>query len=202
MLTGLFAQPAQPAAAALLVDAARLLRFYREAPRDAATAATRGQTALGDYLEPTAMPTPFVRDHLLPMAAAIWSASGERYASLSRRRLYPLLRQSRPAEARRAGPPWRTVIGGSRDYVERLTALLRGPHPRRRGVDAHPARLRAACRSSTNAATRSLRPCRDHRGPRRSGAGDARRSDGATSARCSARSAIAPTSRCCTPTRR
>ena len=49
-----------------------ILRFYREAP--ALLNAPDGDLSLGDYLEAEDYSRAFVEDHLLPMAAAIWSA--------------------------------------------------------------------------------------------------------------------------------
>ncbi len=102
---------------AMLRDVAR---FYREAPvlleRDEAESPT-----LGAYLAARGYSRAFVVDHLLPMAAAIWSAP-------------PAAMQDHPATAfirfcqnhgllrLKGRPQWRTVVGGSREYVRRLTA--------------------------------------------------------------------------------
>ncbi|MGE0723286.1 MAG: NAD(P)/FAD-dependent oxidoreductase [Alphaproteobacteria bacterium] len=116
-LAGLFAQAgniARPRFLAMLVD---LFRFYREAPRilDRPDA---GLT-LGDFLAAGRYGEPFVRDHLLPMAAAIWScpmATMLDFPAVSFVRFchnHGLLRVS-------GRPQWRTVSGGSRAYVRRL----------------------------------------------------------------------------------
>ncbi|MFM5895687.1 MAG: NAD(P)/FAD-dependent oxidoreductase [Novosphingobium sp.] len=99
-----------------------LLRFYREAPQ--------GLAALGDesidaYLDRRGYGRAFREDHLYPMAAAIWSspATGMRH--------YPAasfiafchnhnLLQTGPR------PPWRTVRGGSRSYVQALLSQFDG----------------------------------------------------------------------------
>ncbi|WP_244642928.1 NAD(P)/FAD-dependent oxidoreductase [Phyllobacterium sp. 628] len=95
-----------------------LLRFYRETP---AHAGKLGLLALGEFLEREGYGRAFRDDHLLPMAAAIWSAPASTLLDY-------------PAEAfirfcdnhgllKLANRPlWRTVKGGSRAYVERLTA--------------------------------------------------------------------------------
>jgi uncharacterized protein len=97
-------------------------RFYREAPAilDEPEAA---DLTLGAYLARGRYSTAFVDDHLLPMAAAIWSAP-------------PAVMLDHPALAfvqfcRNHGllqiagrPQWRTVSGGSREYVRRLTASV------------------------------------------------------------------------------
>ena len=72
-LAGLFAQKrnlVRPRFLSMLRD---LLRFYREAPAAAAALADPAIT-LGDYLRQGGYGDAFCRDHLLPMAAAIWSA--------------------------------------------------------------------------------------------------------------------------------
>ncbi len=117
-LGGLFAQKSnllRPRFWAMLRD---LLRFYREAPQDLATL---GDEALGAYLDRKGYGAAFRDDHLYPMAAAIWStpvtAIGD-YPAASFVRFcenHGLLKLS-------DRPLWRTVVGGSRRYVERLTA--------------------------------------------------------------------------------
>jgi predicted NAD/FAD-binding protein len=118
-LSGLFAEKRnlfRPRFWSMLRD---LHRFYREAPRDL-VALEQVHTTLGDYLDAGAYGTPFRHDHLLPMAAAIWSAPAQailNYPAASFIRFqdnHGLLRMwNRPV--------WRTVLGGSRAYVERLT---------------------------------------------------------------------------------
>ena len=98
-------------------------------------------------------------------------------------------------------PPWRTVLGGSRAYVERLTRSYAGPHPAcgRGHRRASLRRLRQV--RDRDGACRDVRPCRD-RQPCRSGAGDARRSDGAGAAASRRFPLQRAISRCCTPIRR
>jgi predicted NAD/FAD-binding protein len=103
-----------------------LWRFYRRAPTDIApymhTDEGEMQT-LGDYLDAEGYGEAFQRDHLLPQAAAIWSAPPDSI------RDYPACAFVRFFENHGllnfvARPRWRTVVGGSRAYVERLTARL------------------------------------------------------------------------------
>lgn len=95
-----------------------ILRFYRKAPADIG-GLTDPEMTLGDYLKREGFSAAFRDDHLLPMAAAIWSSPAHTLMDY-------------PAEAfiRFCGnhgllklvgrPLWRTVEGGSRTYVERL----------------------------------------------------------------------------------
>jgi len=99
-----------------------IMRFYRQAPLDLA-GMTDPQLTLGDYLKREGFSEAFRDDHLLPMAAAIWSSPAHTLMDY-------------PAEAfiRFCGnhgllqlvdrPLWRTVEGGSRVYVEHLARSL------------------------------------------------------------------------------
>lgn len=119
-LSGLFAEKRnifRPRFWSMLND---LQRFYREAPRHLALL-EQFHTTLGDYLDANGYGTPFRRDHLLPMAASIWSAPT---ASILNYPAAAFIRfqNSHGLLKLRNRPPWRTVLGGSRAYVERLTA--------------------------------------------------------------------------------
>jgi hypothetical protein len=100
-----------------------LLRFYREAPAHACALDAK-MTSLGDYLDAQGYGRAFQDDHLLPQAAAIWSTS------MRGMRDYPAAAFIRFFENHGLlkildRPLWRTVDGGSRAYVERLTAAYR-----------------------------------------------------------------------------
>lgn len=116
-LRGLFAQKRNLLRPRFWAMLRELLRFYREAPRDAASA---GDQALDDYLDAHGYGRAFRDDHLYPMAAAIWStpaAQVGRYPVASFVRFcenHGLLQVSNR-------PVWRTVRDGSREYVRRLT---------------------------------------------------------------------------------
>lgn len=119
-LVTLFSQPrnlVSPRFWSMLSD---LVRFYREAPAHAA-ALEADVTTLGDFLDAQGYGRAFQDDHLLPQAAAIWSASARDirdYPAAAFIRFFEnhgLLKIS-------GRPVWRTVEGGSRSYVERLTA--------------------------------------------------------------------------------
>lgn len=97
-----------------------LLRFYRNAPLE--LLATRdSMISLGEYLNRRGYGDAFQRDHLLPQAAAIWSASmGEidQYPAWAFVRFF----ENHGLLKLKGRPLWRTVEGGSRTYVEKLTA--------------------------------------------------------------------------------
>ena len=99
-----------------------VLRFYREAP--AALAALEDPNlSLGAFLQQGRFSAAFRDDHLLPMAAAIWSSPTEALLD------YPAASFLRFCDnhglLQLAGRPlWRTVIDGSRTYVDKIGAAL------------------------------------------------------------------------------
>lgn len=101
---------------------ADILSFYRRAPSLLEEFDDdRESPSLEAYLSANGYGDGFIYDHLLPMGAAIWSttvAEMMRFPATSFIRFFHnhgLLQVSNR-------PQWRTVSGGSRRYVERLTA--------------------------------------------------------------------------------
>jgi len=100
-----------------------ILRFYREAPvlLDQPGSAS---LSLGELLARGGYGRAFIYDHLLPMGAAIWSTPADEmlaFPAVSFIRFcanHGLLKVS-------GRPIWRTVRGGSRSYVERISAPFR-----------------------------------------------------------------------------
>ncbi len=123
-LGGLFSQRSNLARPRFWGMIADLARFYRQAIRDARRSEA-GLGTLGEYLAAGRYGAAFCDHHILPMASAIWSAAPADILDF-------------PAEAflrfhdnhgllRLIGRPiWRTVAGGSRAYVTRLTEPLAG----------------------------------------------------------------------------
>ena len=119
-LAALFAQPSNLISGRFWSMLKDILRFYRHAPSHACALDGR-LTTLGEYLGAHGYGAAFQDDHLLPQAAAIWSAPA---AAI---RDYPAEAFIRFCENHGllkifGRPLWRTVDGGSRAYVERLTA--------------------------------------------------------------------------------
>jgi len=101
-----------------------ILRFYKEAPALLDRSELEG-VSLGDYLASADYAPTFVEDHLLPMGAAIWSTTA------SEMRLYPLhafirFFANHGLLTLSDRPRWRTVKGGSREYVARILADFTG----------------------------------------------------------------------------
>jgi len=76
------------------------------------------ETTLIDYLSAGNYPEPFIIDYLLPLAAAVWSGAGTDAASMPVGTFLRFLANHGLFELER--PQWRTVSGGSREYVERI----------------------------------------------------------------------------------
>ncbi len=120
--SGLLAQPLnllRPSYLRMLRDT---MRFFREAPL---ARVDGGDMALGEWLAARGYSDAFLYDHLLPMAAAIWSVPVRQMlrfpvaSFVSFLHNHGLLRLS-------DRPQWRTVVGGSRRYVERIAADFAG----------------------------------------------------------------------------
>jgi len=97
-----------------------LLRFYKQAQVLAGDESLDGLT-LGRFLRANRYSDGFIADHLMPMGAAIWSSSVEQmmqFPALSFMRFFNNHGLLQLADR----PEWRTVEGGSREYVKRLTA--------------------------------------------------------------------------------
>lgn len=94
-----------------------LLRFYREAPT-LLEAASPGPT-LGDYLAERRYGAAFRDEHLIPMAAALWSAPATQILSFPARYLVQFLVNHQMLQVS-GRPPWRVVQGGSATYVRAM----------------------------------------------------------------------------------
>lgn len=120
---GLMAQPSnflRPRFWRMLKD---LTRFYREAPKLLEDRDDYGLT-LGRYLEAGGYSEALIYDHLLPMGAAIWSTSVDDMLSFPARSFVQFCR-NHGLLLYTNRPQWRTVAGGSREYVARLSRDFR-----------------------------------------------------------------------------
>ena len=96
-----------------------ILRFYRQAPDFLNDAAAR-QLSLGDYLAREGFSGPFVDDHLLPMGAAIWSTPVQGMLDFPACSFIQFC-DNHGLMLLTGRPQWRTVSGGSREYVARVS---------------------------------------------------------------------------------
>jgi predicted NAD/FAD-binding protein len=94
-----------------------IIRFYRESP-----ALLEGEEAgptLGDYLREHGYSPMFVRDHLVPMASALWSSPADRILAFPARYLVRFMANHRMLQVE-GRPEWRVVRGGSSSYLRAL----------------------------------------------------------------------------------
>jgi predicted NAD/FAD-binding protein len=95
-----------------------LVRFCRQAHL---LYAAPVEQSLGDYLDQHHYSEAFRKEHLLPMAAAIWSAKPEQILNFPAQSFGHFFRNHGLLELNPLKrPPWRTVKGGSRVYVNLL----------------------------------------------------------------------------------
>lgn len=146
-LGGIFAQKRNllsPRFLKLLLD---IERFFRTAPRDLERLEANA-TPLDAYLAEKGYGQAFRDDHLLPQAAAIWSTPLDQIGAYPAASLIRFFLNHGMMTITGRGL-WRTVEGGSRAYVSKLSAAFRGEV--RKGVrvagvrrDANGAELRLA----------------------------------------------------------
>ena len=96
-----------------------ILRFYREAP--SMLARPGPGPALGDYLGKSGYGDGFRDDHLVPMAAALWSSPAARIMEFPAKYLIAFMANHHMLQAE-GRPEWSVVAGGSRTYVRTLLA--------------------------------------------------------------------------------
>lgn len=101
-----------------------VFKFYKHSPTLLDQPDMRDIT-LGDYLRQAGYSASFINDHLMPMGAAIWSTTASEMHDYP---LHAFLRffVNHGLLLLSGRPQWRTVEGGSREYVTRLAADFRG----------------------------------------------------------------------------
>lgn len=122
-LAGYFGQRRNLLRPRFLRMTSQLLRFYRAAA-ELDPDRLDPELTLGAYLDGEGYSRSFGEDHILPMAAAIWSTTPAEI------RAYPMAAfvrfySSHGLFSLSTRPQWRTVTGGSRCYVERIAADIR-----------------------------------------------------------------------------
>lgn len=99
-----------------------ILRFNREAPLllRSALAAHEPDIPLGSYLDRGRYSREFLEWYILPMGAAIWSTDPTRMLQFPARSFVRFFHNHGMLSINDR-PQWRTIAGGSREYVKRLT---------------------------------------------------------------------------------
>lgn len=103
-----------------------VLRFNRIAIKDRDSGYMHG-LSIGDYLARRKFSARFRNDYLIPMAAAIWSTPETRMMDFPAKAFVNFFENHRLLEV--VPPLWKTVSGGSRNYLDRMIADL-GPRVR------------------------------------------------------------------------
>jgi uncharacterized protein len=120
--SGLFAQRRNLLSPSYLRMLAEILRFNRQSVADLQAGYLSGLT-LREYFRARAFAPRLLTDYLAPMGAAIWSSPPDEIFSFPAENFVAFFDNHRLLHLDR--PRWRTVRGGSRRYVEKLTAGCR-----------------------------------------------------------------------------
>jgi predicted NAD/FAD-binding protein len=120
---GLFAQPRNLLSPSYLWMLRDILTFNAQSVEDHAAGRLAGFT-LGEYFQYRKFAPRLLSDYLAPMGAAIWSAPANEMLDFPAENFIAFFSNHRLLQYDR--PVWRTVKGGSRRYVEKLTAAFRG----------------------------------------------------------------------------
>jgi predicted NAD/FAD-binding protein len=118
---GLFAQPQNLLSPSYLWMLRDILTFNTQSIEDYAGGKLAGLT-LGDYFAQRHFAPRLLRDYLAPMGAAIWSAPSDQMLDFPAENFVAFFSNHRLLQYDR--PVWRTVKGGSRSYVEKLTSAF------------------------------------------------------------------------------
>jgi predicted NAD/FAD-binding protein len=123
-VNGLFAQRRNLLRPAFIRMVREIFRFFNAAECDMTAGRLREQT-LGDYLERNGYSEMFIRHHLIPMAAAIWSTPDNRMMEFPAESFVQFFHNHGLLTVNDR-PQWRTVVGGSHSYVKRMLADFTG----------------------------------------------------------------------------
>jgi uncharacterized protein len=121
-LNGLFAQRSLVFSASFLRLLVDIVRFGRRGRRVLASSVDPRAT-ISDFLEDGRFSEAFARYYLLPMTAAIWSSGSELAAAYPRDPLLRFLHNHGLLQIT-GQPDWRTVVGGSRSYIDPMVRGL------------------------------------------------------------------------------
>ena len=120
-LGGILAQPwrgADPRFVRLLVE---VPRFHRNARR--LLEGDGPEVTWGEFLADGGYSDHFVRHFAIPLVSCVWSSGDQDALAYPARHLFAFLEHHGMLTVK-GSPTWRTVVGGSRSYVERLAERL------------------------------------------------------------------------------
>lgn len=131
-----------------------ILRFYQRAP--ALLETLDEHLTLGDWLDGGGYGEAFAHDHLLPMAAALWSSPDHKIRDFPVLYMLEFMRNHEMLQVANR-PIWRTVSGGSRRYVEAALERFTGrviTNCAVRAIRRQPRLLRQSVRQSVRQSSR------------------------------------------------
>jgi len=117
-LSGVFAQRTNLFSPGFLRMLRDIFRFNKRARQDLQSGALCGLT-FDDYLNKTGFSKRLKNDYLVPMTSAIWSTPSTKMLEFPAASLIQFMKNHSLIQSER--PKWRTVSGGSRNYVKKLT---------------------------------------------------------------------------------
>ena len=120
-LKTLFAQKRNLLRPSFIFMLREILRFNRICLQDRAEGHLAARS-IGDYLNWRGFSPGFTNNYLVPMAAAIWSTPAKRMLEFPATHFVNFFENHRLIYSER--PVWRTVTGGSRNYLTKLLAPL------------------------------------------------------------------------------
>ncbi|WP_315703869.1 MULTISPECIES: NAD(P)/FAD-dependent oxidoreductase [unclassified Bradyrhizobium] len=120
---GLFAQPANLISSSYLWMLRDIVTFNEQSVADFKAGRLAG-LSLGEYFRSNHFAPRLLSDYLAPMGAAIWSAPASEILDFPAENFIAFFNNHRLLQYHR--PVWRTVKGGSRNYVQKLTSAFRG----------------------------------------------------------------------------
>jgi predicted NAD/FAD-binding protein len=126
-LAGLFPRPANLARPRYLRMLGEVARFHRHARRELTTPDDGRHRTLGAFVEAGRYSRYFVEHYLLPVVSAVWSAPEKISREYPARYLFTFLAHHGLLSVT-GSPVWKTVVGGSRTYVERAVKHLTAVH--------------------------------------------------------------------------
>jgi predicted NAD/FAD-binding protein len=119
---GLFVQPCNLLSLSYLRMLGDIRTFSRVSVSDYEAGRLAGLT-LGEYFSERKFAPRLLTDYLAPMGASIWSTPADRMLNFPAENFVAFFSNHRLLQYDR--PVWRTVKGGSRHYVEKLTSAFR-----------------------------------------------------------------------------
>jgi predicted NAD/FAD-binding protein len=126
----LFADPRNLARATMWRMLADTARFYRSANRlleshDVDASSVDEGASLAEFLRAGRYSAAFIELHLIPMGASVWSADPATFDAFPAVSLFRFLR-NHGLLSFRDRPQWRTIIGGSKTYVDAIAERFSG----------------------------------------------------------------------------